>query len=602
MRSPVFEYLREPSALPMRRYYAAAYTECLRLCDVDGVVEVDESASGCRLAVTVRGTGRRRAACRTAPEACVLLLAALLAGVPEAAFAQLPRGAVIVVLPFENPQAIPRLLWLREGVATLLSDAIDAAGFETVGRDERVAAFERLQLPVAATLSRASTVKVGQAVGATGVVVGRIELEANQLVVTARMVRLDSGRLMSDVTERAPLPDLFGLVARVAGELVGTGGAVSGWQPPPSVAAFELYSQGLVAESPTAERAFFEQALKAAPDYDAVRLALWQFHTEQGEHQRALDVVNAVRSGSHLEREGRFAAAMSLMRLKRDEEAFGVLRTMQSSAPLAVVANAIGVVQLRRGAPPQSGRATYFFNQATELDPGEADYFFNLGYAYWLEKDANAAAYWLREAVRRDPADGDAHFVLAAALQQTGATAEAGRERELARQLSSRYAQWEARAAAGGELIPRGLERLHEQLDAPSARVDTMITSSGQRDQAALAAFHLDAGRRAFEREQDSRSGAGTAPRALSVALSRRGPPAAGPSLSERRATKQRRCRRSRLRSGASPVRGRMPRWARRTWPCENTAAARAELDRALALDPRSPDAARLKGLLPPLR
>ena len=33
--------------------------------------------------------------------------------------------------------------------------------------------------------------------------------------------------------------------------------------------------------------------------------------------------------------------------------------------------------------------------------------------------------YWLREAVRRDPADGDAHFVLAAALQQTGATAEA---------------------------------------------------------------------------------------------------------------------------------------------------------------------------------
>ena len=128
-----------------------------------------------------------------------------------------------------------------------------------------------------------------------------------------------------------------------------------------------------------------------------------------------------------------------------------------------------------------------------------ADYFFNLGYAYWSEKDAGRRVYWLREAVRRDPTDGEAHFVLSAALQQTGAVAEAARERELARSLSSRYAQWESRAAGGGELIPRGLERLHERLDEPAARVDTIITSSGQRDQAALATFHLDAGRRAFE-------------------------------------------------------------------------------------------------------
>jgi hypothetical protein len=55
IRSPIFEYLREPSSLPMRRYYAAAYTQCLRLCDIDGVVDVDESAPGCRLTVVVRG-------------------------------------------------------------------------------------------------------------------------------------------------------------------------------------------------------------------------------------------------------------------------------------------------------------------------------------------------------------------------------------------------------------------------------------------------------------------------------------------------------------------------------------------------------------------
>jgi hypothetical protein len=55
IRSPLFEYLRDPSSTPMRLYYASAYTECLKLCEVDGLVEVDASAAGCRLNVTVRG-------------------------------------------------------------------------------------------------------------------------------------------------------------------------------------------------------------------------------------------------------------------------------------------------------------------------------------------------------------------------------------------------------------------------------------------------------------------------------------------------------------------------------------------------------------------
>ena len=93
---------------------------------------------------------------------------------------------------------------------------------------------------------------------------------------------------------------------------------------------------------------------------------------------------------------------------------------------------------------PQPGRATYYFSQASELDPTDGDLFFNLGYAYWLDKDPKAAIYWLREAVRRDPGDGDAHFILGVALQQTGSTAEATRERELASRLSSKYAEWES--------------------------------------------------------------------------------------------------------------------------------------------------------------
>ena len=55
--------------------------------------------------------------------------------------------------------------------------------------------------------------------------------------------------------------------------------------------AFELYAKGLVSETPALQRTFLEQALKAAPADDRVRLALWQVHTNAGDHLRALDVV-----------------------------------------------------------------------------------------------------------------------------------------------------------------------------------------------------------------------------------------------------------------------------------------------------------------------
>jgi predicted Zn-dependent protease len=304
-------------------------------------------------------------------------------------------------------------------------------------------------------------------------------------------------------------------------------------------------------------------------------------------------VVSAMRPESRYAREGRFRRALSLMHLKRFDDALVVLRAMQSEEPSATVSNAIGVAELRKSTVIQPGRATYYFSQASELDPADGDLFFNLGYAYWLDRDPKAAIYWLREAVRRDPGDGDAHFILGVALQQTGSTAEATRERELATRLSSKYAGWE-KAAAGGDPVPRSLERLHEELLPTRARVDTMITAAGQREQENLATFHLDAGRRAFERETD-REAIQELRRALYLS----------PYLAE-----------AHLLLGRLYLRGGRPAeavealkialWSEETVAAhvslaeaflqiQDQAAARAEIDRALAIDPKSSEALALK-------
>jgi superkiller protein 3 len=196
---------------------------------------------------------------------------------------------------------------------------------------------------------------------------------------------------------------------------------------------------------------------------------------------------------------------VSQIQLEQYDKASTSLQAVIAGAPVAVAFNNLGVIQLRRSGspPPGSGPASSYFNKAREIDRDDSDYLFNLGYACVLDRDSQAAIYWLREAVRRNPADGDAHYVLGTILLSTGATAEGNRERELALRLSSVYEEWAKRPAS--DPIPRGLERLKEDLDPPRAsRPDLAFVTVGQQDQRDLAVFHLDRGRRLFQQERDN--------------------------------------------------------------------------------------------------
>ncbi|CAN5629071.1 hypothetical protein BH23ACI1_BH23ACI1_05000 [soil metagenome] len=444
----------------------------------------------------------------------VCLLLHLVAGAGFAA-AQAPPGRILVV-PFENVQRELRAHWLGEASAVLLSDALNARGMGAITRAERVRAFEELHLPPSATLSRATVIRIGQMVGASEVVLGQFHLVDDELSVTVQSVRLDVGRLKPNVTEQGPLTELFDMFDTLAQRVtqVAPGGGPGAGDPRPPLEAFENYIKGLVAESPAAQATFLETALKQHRAYDRARLALWQVRTDQGDHAAALAVVKAIASDSRFDARGRFAGAISNMELAEYDEAFETLLALVQDAPVpplgsgvkpaASLFNNLGVVQLRRGATPQTGLATYYLTQAADADPGDPDFLFNLGYAYVIEKNPKAAIYWLREAVRRNPVDAEAHLVLAAALQATGSPVEASRERALALRLSTLTGDLEKQAAVEKLPVPRGLERVRTELDAPrSMRPEQTIVNTAQREQQDLATFHLDQGRRHFDREED---------------------------------------------------------------------------------------------------
>jgi tetratricopeptide (TPR) repeat protein/TolB-like protein len=408
-----------------------------------------------------------------------------------------------LVVPFENTTGEPRGYWLSEASAVLLTDNLVALGASSIARQDRLRAFERLRVPVVSSLSHATVIRLAQVVGAAYVVVGRFEVKGDDLTVRARILRLDTGQISAELLETGPLSDMLNVYGRLAGRIVPQSAVPVGQLADRSLPlpAVEQYVKGLVAEAPETKIAFFTQALRFAPTFHRAHLALWEAHTDQGSHQEALAAVRRIPADNPFARQGRFMGGISLLHLGQLQAAFAEFSALNGAQRDAALLNNIGVVQLRRPPGAPGGKAVSFFGDAVAADGSDADLFFNAGYAAWLDRDTPGAIYWLREAVRRNPADDAAHFVLGVALQASGNVVEATREKELARRLSS--TDWEARPG-GADVVPRGLERLKLDIDMPaSLRVEAVLGAAEQRDQKAIAVFHLDNGRRLFREGRD---------------------------------------------------------------------------------------------------
>lgn len=387
--------------------------------------------------------------------------------------------------------------WFGEAAAIALTDALAALGVSAASRDERVGVFDALQLPLNASLTRATIIRTGEVIGASAIVVGEVRL-ADRVSVRARVIDLASGRQFPDVIADGSSSEFFALFSRIAqglsAHLATTGPAVV-LPPRASVEAFEDYVKGLVATGPDVQVRFLESALAHPPIDPRTLIALWRARTAQGDHAKALAAAMRVPATARESHAARLLSAQSLMALKRYEEGFKALEALHKDAPAASVSNAIGILQMRRGGAPQGGTPAYFFNRAIDEARGDPEIAFNLGYAYALAGDAPSAVYWLREVVRRQPADGAAHLVLSALLVSQAKSVEAQREFDLARLLGAA----EGATAVPTDRIPRELERL--QTDLYPSLVHQAAPAA--QDQAQTAAYYLERGRRLAEEVRD---------------------------------------------------------------------------------------------------
>ncbi len=343
---------------------------------------------------------------------------------------------------------------------------------------------------------------VGAGVGGRGLGGGK----GPGAVVRARSIRIDVGRMSPEIVESGKLSEFFAIYARVARKLA-PGSAVTAEemeQGHPPVAVFEQYIKGLLASAPVSKVAFLSQALRIEPSFHRSRIELWNAYTDLSEHQQALAAVRVVPAAHRLARQARFLGAISMLQLSQYEQAIAVLEDLNQARPDPAILNNIGIAQLRRPPGQAPNTAASFFRQATQADNADSDLFFNLGYAYWLQKDLpNAVDGCVRRfAATRLTTRRITSWVWR--CRRAAAPPRPRREKELARRLSSDYAEWDAKQAGRNE-VPRA-DSNASRPTSTSPRPSASRTSSSRRSSAISATwrrFHLEAGRRAFQAERD---------------------------------------------------------------------------------------------------
>src|SRR6267143_4959217 len=442
------------------------------------------------------------------------------------------QSGVYLVFPFKHGGASPRLDWLGDGLAELTLQALSAGGQQVYSRAGRTTEMERNGLPFSAKLSRASMLRAAQDLDADFVVFGSFTSDGKTLTIDSRVLRTDPLALLPSIRESGPLDSLMEMQSKVVWRLLSesdkayhpTLAEFSKGQRALRLDAFEHYVRGLLASEDEPRLRELREASRLEPSWPDPYFALAETYFTRNDCATALSFLAHVPPAHDRYVEALFSTGVCRLQMNQPERAEEVFTSLQSAlrgdgkhvpqadatgAEPPEILNNLAVARVRQG---KTAAAQTDLRRATDVDPDEDDYPFNLGLLAMQTGDFAAAAAAFREASERKPDNPEDRALLVQSLEKAGKKAEADQERESAAEALGPNALQSVHMDAKPDATFR-LARIRTELDTTALRLEIAasgaaatsgapVDSSASRIRRArqeLAAGHLDAAENEFQ-------------------------------------------------------------------------------------------------------
>lgn len=316
-------------------------------------------------------------------------------------------------------------------------------------------------------MTRASSIRVAEALSASRLVTGSYRVEDEQVTLSLRLLEVERATLSAPLIAVGPVSRLLELISGLAWDIALAGSTRPAGSreeflaraPPVPLEALRAYARALSVSDRAASAKLLRRALGLRPAYDEARLALGRLQVETREYESARQSLTRVPEGSPVARTARFLDGVALLGLGRYAEAGELYAALVAQGRSAAALNNQGLALLRMGS--SSAPASAVLRRAIDLDRNALDLRFNLGFALLTEGQPAAAAFWLETVVERDPADVRAQVVLVWASRVAGRTAQAD---EVWRQVVARSPSYESLATPD---LTRHFERVRDSEGPP---------------------------------------------------------------------------------------------------------------------------------------
>lgn len=380
----------------------------------------------------------------------------------------------IMILPFENISGKPEFNWVGESFADSLTNLlvmrdVKSSGLEVISNDERKLIQQRLNIPLTAIPSVATSLKLARESRSTLLLYGTYNITPAQgdvaasLTVRARIVRVNDGKLlvenfpdgsqkMREIVLQDALANLQTVEARVLVQallqldrgLTIVENKVIELSNRVPARAFEAYIKGLLTpESALQTReAYFKNAMRLYAEdkskenveesekiYTDAALELGHLYLNQRQNQNAVDYFSKIPAKDSHYAEAAFYTGLIYWQQKDYEQALAVLRPLADDLKLTRIYNTLGAiaVQAARAESKNKGKSDALLNEgieflktAAESDQNETDSLFNYGLALFLNNKFAEAANEFRPVLAARPTDGEAYYLLSKSLERTG--------------------------------------------------------------------------------------------------------------------------------------------------------------------------------------
>ena len=340
------------------------------------------------------------------------------------------QSATVLVLRFQNNSKFADLNWVGESIAETLRGEYAQGNQIVLDRNTAAEGMKRLVLRPEANFTKASIIRLGQALEADFVVYGSYEaklppgvsrMKDGDILIAAQFIDLRKLQSGPDISEAGKLAELSRYKEHLAWESLN-------YLDPHTHASFEQfitarkltrldaeesYIHGLLAADKDQQQKWFLQAANLDSQFVSPAYELGKVYLERKDARQALKWLQHVPASDARYMDARFRMGVAAYQAGDYNAAVAYFKEVANVIPLHEVYNNLAAAEDQLNLPP----AVDDYRRAVEGDPGDTSYLFNLGCALLRRNLFAEAQQKLQAVIDHSPDDSEADELLAQAQE-----------------------------------------------------------------------------------------------------------------------------------------------------------------------------------------